>query len=64
MFQLQLLDVKPRLEYLPTRVTLISSAADYPTKEIHAQFGSIKQQHGTEAAHSGYILADSGPMIA
>ena len=36
VFQLQLLDVKPRLEYLPPRVMLISSAADHPKREIHA----------------------------
>ena len=37
VFQLQLLNVKPRLEYLPPRAMLISSAADYPEREIHAQ---------------------------
>ena len=37
VFQLQLLNVKPRLEYLPPRVTLISSAAGHPKREIHAQ---------------------------
>ena len=37
VFQLQLLNVKPRLEYLPPRVTLMSSAADHPKREIHAQ---------------------------
>ena len=37
IFQLQLLDVKPRLEYLPPRVTLISSAADHPKREVHTQ---------------------------
>ena len=31
-FQLKLLDVQTRLEYLPPRATLISSAADYPKK--------------------------------
>ena len=35
VFLLQLLDMKPRLEYLPPRVTLISSAVDYPKKEVH-----------------------------
>ena len=30
VFQLQLLNVKPKLEYLPPRATLISSAADHP----------------------------------
>ena len=64
VFQLQLLDVKPRLEYLPSRATLISSAADYPRKEVHAQFQSIQQQHGTETAHSGSVLATSGTIIA
>ena len=37
VFQLQLLNVKPRLEYLPPRATLISSAADHPKREVHAQ---------------------------
>ena len=37
VFQLQLLDVKPRLEYLPPRATLISSTADHPKREVHAQ---------------------------
>ena len=37
IFQLQLLDVKPRLEYLPPRATLISSAANYLKREVHAQ---------------------------
>ena len=63
VFQLQLLDVKPRLEYLPSRVTLISSAVDYPRKEVHAQSRSIKQQHGTKAAHSGSISANSWSII-
>ena len=39
-----LLEVKPRLECLPPRATLISSAVDYP-KEIHAQSTSAPQQH-------------------
>ena len=30
VFQLQLLDVKPRLEYLPPRAMLRSSLVDYP----------------------------------
>ena len=64
VFHFQLLDVKPRLEYLPARVTLTSSAADYPRKEVHAQSGSIKQQHSTDAALSGSILANSGSIIA
>ena len=63
VFQIQLLDVKPRLEYLPPRVTLISSAAEYPRKEVHAQARSIKQQYSTEAAHSGSISAKSGSII-
>ena len=33
-------------------------------KEVHAQSGSIKQQQGTEAAHSGSILANSRSIIA
>ena len=37
VFQLQLPDVKPRLEYLPPTTTLISSAASHPKREIHAQ---------------------------
>ena len=37
VFQLQVLDVKPRLEYLPPRATLISSAANHPKREVHAQ---------------------------
>ena len=37
VFQLQLLDEKPRLEYLPPRATLISSAANHPKREVHAQ---------------------------
>ena len=36
VFQLHLLNVKPRLEYLPPRAMLISSAADYHEREIHA----------------------------
>ena len=37
VFQLQLLNVKPRLEYLLPRVMLISCTANYPKREIHAQ---------------------------
>ena len=37
IFQPQLLNVKPRLEYLPPRATLISSAANHPKREIHVQ---------------------------
>ena len=59
VFQLQHLDVRPRLEYLPPRATLISSAADYPKKEVHAQSRSTKQQSGTDDAHSGSIAANS-----
>ena len=47
VFQLQLLDVKPRLEYLPTRVMLISSAADHPKREIHTQSTFLQQQNST-----------------
>ena len=43
VFQLQLLDVKRQLEYLPARATLISSAVDYPKMEIHAQSTSTQQ---------------------
>ena len=32
VFQLQLLDVNPQLQYLAPRATLISSAVDYPKK--------------------------------
>ena len=63
VFQLQLLDVQPRLEYLPSRVSLISSAAEYHKKEVHAQSRSIKQQHNTEVAHSRFILDNSRPII-
>ena len=64
VLQLQLLDVKPRLEYLLPRATLISSAADYPKKEVDAQSRSIRQQHSTEAATSGSIVASTGPIFA
>ena len=37
VFQLQLLNVKSRLEYLPPRAMLISSTADHPKREVHAQ---------------------------
>ena len=43
VFQLQHLNVKPWLEYLPPRAMLISSAADYPKKEIHSQSMSPQQ---------------------
>ena len=43
-FQLQLLNVKHRLEYLPPRATLISSAADHPKREIHAQSTVLQQK--------------------
>ena len=46
-FQLQLLDVKPRLEYLPPRAMLISSAVDHPKREIHAQSAVPQQQNST-----------------
>ena len=43
VFHLQLLDVKLRLEYLTPRATLMSSAVDYPKREIHAQCMSPQQ---------------------
>ena len=43
VFQLQLLNVKPRLEYLPPRAMLISSAADYPKRELHVESSSPQQ---------------------
>ena len=54
IFQLQLLDVKPQLEYLLLRATLISSAVDYPKKEIHAQSTSTQQLQG---------ITNSKPLI-
>ena len=50
VLQLQLLDVKPRLEYLPPRATLISSAANYPKREVHAQ-------------STTYVLPTSNPTV-
>ena len=47
VFQLELLNVKPRLEYLPPRAMLISSAAVYPKREIHAQYMSPQQPNST-----------------
>ena len=47
IFQLQLLDVKPRLKYLPLRLMLISSAADHPKREIQAQSTFPQQQNST-----------------
>ena len=47
VFQLQLLNVKPRLEYLPPRVMLISSVADHPKREIHAQSTFPQQRNST-----------------
>ena len=49
VFQLHFLDVKPRLECLPPRVTLISSATDYLRKEVHAQ----SRSHKTTTQHRG-----------
>ena len=65
MFQLQLLDVKPRLEYLPPRATLILSVAYYPMKEIHAQSRSTQQQQGIDDVHphSESIIPSSKPII-
>ena len=65
VFQLQLLDVKPQLEYLPPRVTLISSAVDYPKKEIHAQSTSTRQQQDVDDVHpnSQSEIANSKPII-
>ena len=65
MFQLQFLDAKPRLEYLPPRATLISGVADYPKKEIHAQSRSTHQQQGVDDVHphSGSIIPSSKPII-
>ena len=47
VFQLQLLNIKPRLEYLPPRAMLISSAADHPKREIHTQSTVPQQQNST-----------------
>ena len=47
VFQLQLPDVKPRLEYLHPRAMLISSAADHPRREIHTQSTVPQQQNST-----------------
>ena len=48
VFQLQLLDVKPQLEYLLPRATLISSAVDYPKKQdtctIHIYTTATRQK--------------------
>ena len=57
MFQLQLLHVKPQLEYLPPGAMLISSAADYPKMEIHAQSMSPQQPN------SASILSTSKSKI-
>ena len=45
VFQLPLLNVKHRLEYLPPRAVLISSAADHPKREINAQSTFLQQQN-------------------
>ena len=63
VFQLHLLDERPRLECLPQRATLKSSAADYPKKEVHVQSRSTKQQPSTDNAHSGSIVANSKHAI-
>ena len=65
VFQLQLLDVKPRLEYLYPRATLISIAADYPKKEVYAQSTSTQQQQGVDDVHpnSESIIATSKPVL-
>ena len=57
VFQLQLLEVKPRLEYLPPRATLISSAADHPKKKYmhslqHPSFLLLTPQYPRET-HPG-----------
>ena len=66
VFQLQLLDVKPQLEHLPPRTTLISSVVDYPKTEIHAQSTSTQQQ-GINDVHpnsnSESIITTSKPII-
>ena len=46
VFHLQLLYVKSRLEYLTPRAMLISSAANHPKREIHAQ-STVLQQHNS-----------------
>ena len=43
VFHLQLLDVRPRLEYLLPRAMFISSTMDYPKRDIHTQ--SMQQQN-------------------
>ena len=35
VFQLQLLDGKPRPEYILPKATIMSSAVDYPKKGVH-----------------------------
>ena len=61
VFQLQLLDVKPRLEYLPPR----ASAVDYPKKKIHVQSMSTQQQQDIDDVHpkSQSSIATSKPII-
>ena len=46
-------------------MTLISSAADYPKKEIHAQSTSTQQEHGVDDVHpnSESKIATSKPLI-
>ena len=58
---------KTQLEYLPPRATLISSAADYHKKEIHAQSTSTQQQQGINDVqpnpNSKSIMTTSKPII-
>ena len=63
VFQLQRLDVKSRLEYLPPRAMLISSAVDYPKKEIHAQSTSPQQPNSSSILHTSKpkILQEDTP---
>ena len=44
--------MKPRLEYLPPRAMLISSTADHPKREIHAQSTFPQQQNLTSILHT------------
>ena len=47
VLQLQLLNVKPTLEYLPPRAMLISSAANHPKREIHTQSTVLQPWNST-----------------
>ena len=71
IFQLQLLEVKPRLEYLPPRATLISSAADHPKREVHAVYNihpsyfslySTQGKHTQESQNCEIKRTDSGTV--